>query len=181
MRLNKNLDVSQIFFGGFKWCFKETFRCFNKIFGVKRYLNEIFLLKQYSNKMKSLKVHLQPFSSINLIHFLEWNVEEFARTYRLKQSKTSEATEQNETLTEWNWVSLNGTEQRRSCLNSTKLKQNEAKGMLNKTRCQWSNFPQNLSLNHAWYMILAHSRGVTATTPSKWSNVYSKNIHHKYK
>jgi hypothetical protein len=54
--------------------------CFNEIFGIKRYLNEIFLLKQYSNKMKLLKVHLQLFSSVNLIHFLEWNGEGLARS-----------------------------------------------------------------------------------------------------
>ncbi len=62
--------------------FFDVKQCFNEIFGVQRYFNEIFLLRRYSTEMKLLKVPLQPISSINLIHFLEWNGEDPDRMVR---------------------------------------------------------------------------------------------------
>jgi hypothetical protein len=49
--------------------------------------------------------------------------------------------EQNKILSLTEWI--------KSCPNSTKLKRNETKGMLNETRLKWSNFTKNLSLAHA--------------------------------
>jgi hypothetical protein len=128
---------------------------FNEIFGVKQYLKEIFLLKQYSNEMKSLKVHLQPFSLVNIIHFLGWNGEGLARTVQTQteQDKWSNRTKWNLKGTNF-WVSLNRTERRRSCPKGTKLKRNETKGMLNETRCQQSDFAKNFSLDHACCVCL---------------------------
>jgi len=54
---------------------------------------------------------------------------------RLKQNEIGK----NLCLTEW----------RKSCPNSTRLKWNETKGLMNEMRLSWSNFPKNLSLAHA--------------------------------
>ncbi len=119
-RLNEKLNVSKILCG-FKQCFKYIFWCFNvifyvkwcfnKIFGAKWYFNEIFLLKRYFNEMRSLKVCLQPFSSVNLIYFLEQNEIFFSKNWDLASMKSWWAIKE---------LVLNGTISEQTELNGTK-------------------------------------------------------------
>ncbi len=62
----------------------------------------------------------------------------------------------NETRLEW-IETLSPTEHIKSCLNGTKLKGNETKGMPNEVRLQHRNFPKISSLVYAW---LTSSQGL---------------------
>jgi len=147
----KILNNALMIFFDVKWCF-------NDLFCVRQYLKWYFLIKWYFNEIQSLRF-IYSHSTLLISFIFDLIGENLTRpVWDLNGTRQKEFRWSKWDLMEQFSQKFESRpfspDQRKSCQNGTRLKQNEMKAMMNEMILKWNEIGKNSSLVHAYFRVL---------------------------